>query len=72
MHWSRKAYLFFQIIVMTVEGNDYWLSETLHVADVAVQILQALRQSCGVRLLDVLKIYTSVHLQSLGGSYDHH
>ena len=57
---------------MAVQRHHHGLAEALHVADVAVQIFQALRQSCGVGLVDMLNIHAAVHLQALCGGNDDH
>ena len=57
---------------MAVQGDNDWLSEPLHIADMTVQVLQTLCQSCSIRLFDVFQIDTAVHLQSLGGGNNHH
>ena len=38
----------------------------------AVQVLQTLRKSCGIGLLDEVEAYAAVHLQTLCGSHDDH
>ena len=57
---------------MAVQRHYDRLTETLHVADMTVQVLQTLSQSCGIRFFDVVKIHTTVHLQALGGGDNHH
>ena len=69
---AHDLYLLLQIRIVAVERHYHRLSEALHIADVAVQVLQALGQSLGVRFLDVIQIHAAVHLQTLGGGYDDH
>ena len=69
---ANDVYLLLQVRVVTVQGDHDGLSEALHIADVAVQVLQTLRQSRCIGLLDMLEGHTAVHLQALCGGNDDH
>ena len=69
---AHNVNLLVSVEVESVKRHYDGLPESLHVVDVAVQVLQTFLQSLRVRLLDVLKPHTTMHLQALCGCNNYH